>query len=69
MQLKRRFAYLHSVNPEFSLGSIATQVGFNPAYNALQEGVPKVFVSRWYETDFADLGRLSARNGSVRVHA
>jgi hypothetical protein len=36
---------------------------------ALIEGVPKVFASRWCETDFADLGRLSAGSGSVRIHA
>jgi hypothetical protein len=35
----------------------------------IREGVPKVFASRWCETDFADLGRLSAGSGSVRIHA
>jgi hypothetical protein len=38
-------------------------------FQALLEGVPKVFVSAWYEMILADIGGLPAWLGSVRVPA
>jgi hypothetical protein len=67
--IKAQYSILYLVTPEESRAEAAINETAKELKRNLIEGVPKVFASRWCETDFADLGRLSAGSGSVRIHA